>query len=169
MLFLDRASVTFALASWGFFFFFFSVLAAVFGFVAFAARAAVAFAGRALVALAARVAVALAGRVAVALAGLVAVALAARVAVAFVRGTAGVGGASTGAAMTGAASAKAGGARIAAPMLRSAFRRVWIRFFGGNSSADALSSKISHGLALMASTSEPRPSELDLHYDEKTA
>ena len=87
--------------------------------VAFEARAAVAFAGRVAVALAGRVAVALAGLVAVALAGLVAalaglgvVALAARVAVAFVRGTAGVGGAST---TTGAASAAAGAARNATP------------------------------------------------------
>ena len=133
MLFLDRASVTLALASWGFFFFFFSVLAAVFGFVAFAARAAVAFAGRALVALAARVAVALAGRVAVALAGLVAVALAglvavalaglgavalARVAVAFVWTVRGVGGAST---TTGAARAAAGAARNATPRCCSTF------------------------------------------------
>ena len=166
MLFFERASVTLALASWGFFFFFL-VSAAFLGFaaVALAARAAVALAGRAVVALAARVAVALAGRVAVALAGLVAVALAGlgavalatRVAVAFVRGTAGVGGASTGVAVTGAASATAGGVNMTAPMLRSAFRRVWTGFFGGNSSADVLSSKTSHGLALMASTSEPGP------------
>ena len=139
------------MASWGFFFFFL-VSAAFFGFaaVALAARAAVAFAGR--------VAVALAGRaVEVALAGLGAVALATRVAVAFVRGTAGVGGASTGVAVTGAASATAGGVNMTAPMLRSAFRRVWTGFFGGNSSADVLSSKTSHGLALMGSTSEPGP------------
>ena len=133
MLFLDRASVTLALASWGFFFFFL-VSAAFLGFaaVAFAAFAAVAFAGRALVALAARVAVALAGRVAVALAGLVAVALAGlaavalagRVAVAFagtVRGAAtGVGGATT----AGAASAAAGAAANAMPICCSTFLRV---------------------------------------------
>ena len=184
MLFLERASVTLALASWGFFFFFL-VSAAFFGFaaVALAARATVAFAGRALVALAARAAVALAGRVAVAfagrvavalaglvavaLAGLGAVALAARVAVAFVETVRGVGGASTGAAVTGAARAAAGGISMTAPMLRSAFRRVWTGFFGGNSSADALNSKISHGAALMTSTSEPRPSKLDLKVDSK--
>ena len=83
MLFFERASVTLALASWGFFFFFL-VSAAFLGFaaVALAARA-VALAGRVVaVALAARVAVALAGRVAVALAGRVAVALAGLVAVA---------------------------------------------------------------------------------------
>ena len=115
------------MASWGFFFFFFSVLAAVFGFVALAARATVAFVRAVAVALAGRVAVALAGRaVAVALAGLVAVALAglgavalvARVAVAFVRGTAGVGGAST---ATGAASAAAGATRNATPICCSTF------------------------------------------------
>ena len=133
MLFLDRASVTLALASWGFFFFFFSVLAgAVFGFVAFAARAAVAFAGRALVALAGRVAVAFDGRVAVAFAGLAAVALAGLVAVALaglaavafagtVRGAAtGVGGATT----AGAARAAAGAATNAMPICCSTFLRV---------------------------------------------
>ena len=135
MLFFERASVTLALASWGFFFFFF-VSAAFLGFaaVALAARAAVAFAGRVAVALAARVAVALAGRVAVALAGLVAVALAglvavalaglgavalaARVAVAFVWTVRGVGGAST---ATGAASAAAGAAINATPICCSTF------------------------------------------------
>ena len=135
MLFFERASVTLALASWGFFFFFF-VSAAFLGFaaVALAARAAVAFAGRVAVALAGRVAVALAGRVAVALAGLVAVALAglvavalaglgavalaARVAVAFVWTVRGVGGAST---ATGAASAAAGAARNATPICCSTF------------------------------------------------
>ena len=128
MLFFERASVTLALASWGFFFFFF-VSAAFLGFAAVALAAPrVAFAGRVAVALAARVAVALAGRVAVALAGLVAVALAglvavalaglgavalaARVAVAFVWTVRGVGGAST---TTGAASAAAGAARNATP------------------------------------------------------
>ena len=133
MLFLDKASMTFALASWGFFFFFFSVLAAVFGFVAFAARAAVAFAGRALVALAGLVAVALAGRaVEVALAGLVVVALAGLGAVALaslgavaldgtVRGAAtGVGVATT----AGAARAAAGAARNATPICCSTFLRV---------------------------------------------
>ena len=135
MLFFERASVTLALASWGFFFFFF-VSAAFLGFaavalagraaVAFVARAAVAFAGRVAVALAGRaVAVAFAGRVAVALAGLVAVALAglgavalARVAVAFVWTVRGVGGAST---ATGAASAAAGAARNATPICCSTF------------------------------------------------
>ena len=133
MLFFERASVTLALASWGFFFFFL-VSAAFFGFaaVALAARAAVAFAGRVAVALAARVAVALAGRVAVALAGLVAVALAGLAAVAFVgrvavafagtvRGAAtGVGGATT----AGAARAAAGAAANAMPICCSTFLRV---------------------------------------------
>ena len=185
MLFFERASVTLALASWGFFFFFL-VSAAFLGFaaVAFAARAAVAFAGRVAVALAARVAVALAGRVAVALAGRVAVALAglvdvalaglgavalaARVAVAFVRGTAGVGGASTGGAVTGAASATAGGVNMTAPMLRSAFRRVWTGFLGGNSSPDAVSSRNSHGKSFIIFTSEPRAPVAMLHSSKKS-
>ena len=133
MLFFDRASVTFALASWGFFFFFFSVLAAVFGFVAFAARTAVAFVRAVAVALTGRVAVALAGRAvevalaglaAVALAGVAAVAFVGRVAVAFagtVRGAAtGVGGATT----AGAARAAAGAATNAMPICCSTFLRV---------------------------------------------
>ena len=133
MLFLDRASVTLALASWGFFFFFFSVFAAVFGFVALAARAAVAFVRAVAVALTGRVAVALAGRAvevalaglaAVALAGVAAVAFVGRVAVAFagtVRGAAtGVGGATT----AGAARAAAGAAANAMPICCSTFLRV---------------------------------------------
>ena len=126
MLFLDRASVTLALASWGFFFFFFSVLAAVFGFVALAARAAVAFVRAVAVALAGRVAVVFAGRavevalagfVAVALAGLVAVALAGLAAVLFTGTLAAVGADAIagGASTTGAASAAAGAARNATP------------------------------------------------------
>ena len=125
MLFFERASVTLALASWGFFFFFFSVLAAVFGFVAFAARAAVAFVravavalgGRVAVALAGLVAVALAGLVAVALAGLVAVALAGLAAVLFIGTLVAVGADAIagGASTAGAASAAAGAARNATP------------------------------------------------------
>ena len=128
MLFLDRASVTLALASWGFLFFFL-VSAAFLGFaaVALAARAAVAFVRAVAVALAGRVAVVFAGRavevalagfVAVALAGLVAVALAGLAAVLFTGTLAAVGadaiagGAST---ATGAASAAAGAARNATP------------------------------------------------------
>ena len=118
MLFLDRASVTLALASWGFFFFFFSVLAAVFGFVALAARAAVAFVRAVAVALAGRVAVVFAGRavevalagfVAVALAGLVAVALAGLAAVLFTGTLAAVGAD----AIAGGASTTTGAARAA--------------------------------------------------------
>ena len=115
-----------------------------------------ALAGRVAVAFAGRVAVALASLGAVALAGLSAVALAGRVAVAFVRGTAGVGGASTGGAVTGAASATAGGVNMTAPMLRSAFRRVYTGFLGGNSNPDAVNNRSSHGAALMTITSELR-------------